>query len=614
MSRAADTLVRWCRRAAGAGLVATLLASGPAFAGDADWTWRGVPKVVAFADVHGAYVELTGLLQAAGVIDRQRHWQAGATHVVSLGDLLDRGADSRQVMDLLMRLQDEAAAAGGALHVVLGNHEAMNLLGDRRYVAAGEYAAFAAEEPAGVRERERAGWLAAHGPGSAAGFDARFPPGYFGYRAALAPDGKYGRWLLGLPVIIVIDGTVYMHGGPSSLLARLSPAAINQRYHAALAGYLDALSAVQASGLVREEDVFAQRPALAAARLAALPADDNGPAMRLAADVQRFTAAAADPLLSVDGPTWYRGAALCNACAETDVLLPVLAGLGARRLVVGHTTVHDARVVTRLDGRVVKLDAGMNVAAYGGRPAALITQRESLEVLYGDTLEQSAALPPEPLYVAPGTVDDAAVAGILSSGTATAAGPQAPGMLNVVVSKDGRSVPAVFVAAPPDAVRRELAAYRLDRLLQLGLVPATAAAVLQGQDGYLQARPARWLGEADASPAAGIRRGWCAIGPQQELLRALDALAGRERSGAEGVLYDADEWTLLASGYAGAFRAGPVKATAAPGPEMRRRLEALDAARLQQALGDTLTGRERGAILARRDAMLQRTAGAAAAH
>ena len=63
---------------------------------------------------------------------------------MSLGDLLDRGGDSRKVMDLLMRLQREASAAGGQMHVVLGNHEAMNLLGDLRYVVAAEYAAYAA--------------------------------------------------------------------------------------------------------------------------------------------------------------------------------------------------------------------------------------------------------------------------------------------------------------------------------------------------------------------------------------------------------------------------------------------------------------------------------------
>ena len=110
--------------------------------------------------------------------------------LVSLGDLLDRGADSRKVMDLLMRLQGEAVAAGGPVHVVLGNHEAMNVLGDLRYVDPGEYAAFANEEPAGRRDALRSGWMARNGPDSAPAFDAKFPPGFFGHRAAFAPDPR----------------------------------------------------------------------------------------------------------------------------------------------------------------------------------------------------------------------------------------------------------------------------------------------------------------------------------------------------------------------------------------------------------------------------------------
>ena len=57
--------------------------------------------------------ELVGLLRESGIVDAQEHWAAGDTHLVSLGDLLDRGADSRRVMDLLMRLQAEASAKGG---------------------------------------------------------------------------------------------------------------------------------------------------------------------------------------------------------------------------------------------------------------------------------------------------------------------------------------------------------------------------------------------------------------------------------------------------------------------------------------------------------------------
>ena len=153
-------------------------------------SYTGVDRVIAFADVHGAYDDLVKLLKAVGVVDGDLHWSGGLTHLVSTGDLLDRGKDSRKVLDLLMRLQGEAATAGGQLHVTLGNHEAMNLLGHVRDVAPGELEAYAAEEPAGVREKERTEWIARNGADSGAKFDQTFPVGYFGHRVTFAKPSK----------------------------------------------------------------------------------------------------------------------------------------------------------------------------------------------------------------------------------------------------------------------------------------------------------------------------------------------------------------------------------------------------------------------------------------
>jgi len=582
-------------------------------------SWRDVGRVVAFADVHGAYAELSGLLQAAGVVDKNLKWSAGRTHVVSLGDLLDRGADSRKVMDLLMRLQREAAATGGQLHVLIGNHEAMDLLGDLRDVSVGEYAAFAAEEPAGTRERLRADWISRNGPDSGSGFDQRFPPGYFGHRAALSPQGRYGQWLLALPAAIAINDTLFMHGGPSKALAGMSLQEINLRYRTALADYLGTLAELETAGLLREDDEFHARPSIALERLAASPVADESIRVKLAAAAQRFQDAYDSPMLRTEGPNWYRGAALCNACSESDVLLPILDGLHLSRLVVGHTVARNSRVATRFDGKVVKLDAGMNRAVYRGRPAALILEDGKATVLYADAPAAPMAIPAEPLYVAPENIDDATAAAALVSGNVTLAGPRAPGVLDAVVESDGRKVPAVFVAAADDSVDRELAAYRLDRLLQLGIVPATAAREVQGQHGYLQARPAQWVTQADVQARSLRGGGWCAMDPQFELVYSFDALTGNEGRTPDRLLFDAQEWMVLATGHDRAFGTGKafpayLKARPpAPGAELRRRLAALTAAQLSKALAGLVNAREQRAILERRDALLALPPTAAAA-
>ena len=172
-----------------------------------EWRVDGVERVVAIADVHGAYTAMVETLQQADVIDEELRWSGGETNLVIVGDLLDRGPRSRDAMDLLMRIEPEALAAGGKVHVLIGNHESMNLIGDMRYVSKDEYLAFADDETAEERERWLASYAVRQG-GSADNevlrkrFNEQFPPGFFALRRAFAPDGHYGKWLLSKPVIL----------------------------------------------------------------------------------------------------------------------------------------------------------------------------------------------------------------------------------------------------------------------------------------------------------------------------------------------------------------------------------------------------------------------------
>src|SRR5207249_3735568 len=66
-------------------------------------------------------------LQDAQLIDAAYFWQAGTASLWFMGDLVDRGPESIAVLDLVMRLQTEAAAVGGSVASLLGNHEMMLL-------------------------------------------------------------------------------------------------------------------------------------------------------------------------------------------------------------------------------------------------------------------------------------------------------------------------------------------------------------------------------------------------------------------------------------------------------------------------------------------------------
>ncbi|MGW3493306.1 metallophosphoesterase [Streptomyces sp. NPDC001020] len=83
-------------------------------------------------DVHGYLDELMTALREKGLINAAGHWSAGTTRLWFLGDFTDRGPDGIGVIDLVMRLSAEAAAAGGYCKALMGNHELL-LLGAKRF-------------------------------------------------------------------------------------------------------------------------------------------------------------------------------------------------------------------------------------------------------------------------------------------------------------------------------------------------------------------------------------------------------------------------------------------------------------------------------------------------
>ncbi|GEB53160.1 hypothetical protein SCA03_57110 [Streptomyces cacaoi] len=83
-------------------------------------------------DVHGYLDELREALRRFGIIDADDRWIAGNARLWFLGDFTDRGPDGVGVIELVMQLSAEAAAAGGYCKALMGNHELL-LLGAKRF-------------------------------------------------------------------------------------------------------------------------------------------------------------------------------------------------------------------------------------------------------------------------------------------------------------------------------------------------------------------------------------------------------------------------------------------------------------------------------------------------
>lgn len=596
-------------------LAFALLLAGPAIGADTTYRLDGVRRVVVVPDVHGAYRELLSVLRETAVIDESLHWRGGDTQLVSLGDLIDRGPDARKVLDLIMRLEREAPQTGGAVHVLLGNHEVMNLVGDLRYVTDAEYAEFAGGDDDRLREATWQRVLDNEPTASRAEFDAVYPAGYFAHRQAFSPNGQYGAWLLTKPFLLVINGTALVHAGLPEMVARLGLEATNATLHSELSEYLRTWQATEeALGLVRPL-AFLERPEIVAGRGAA----EVSKALTKLQDAEVFTPR---------GPTWFRGQALCYPYSEAENLTAALTRLGVAQVVVGHTVSPTGRVISRFDGRVTLLDTGMLQTVYQGEPAALVYEDGQWTVAYADRPGQR--LKPETLPRAVGPrprgMDDDALERWLEQAEVAGIEDLDAGVTEprrVTLRKDGVELRAVFkqlstgpagsesarVLNESDRFEYELAAYRLDRLLGLDMVPVTVPRTINGRRGVLQF----WIdGSINLRNmlAQGLQpSGWCDAAPQYNLMNVFDVLIHNSDRTQENALFTKD-WTLVLIDHTRAFRTytkNPVLLyrgeTRLP-PALAERLKALDRGTLERAIGAYVHRRQIDSLLKRRDLLL----------
>jgi hypothetical protein len=94
-------------------------------------TQDGKAALYIMGDVHGQFERLRQHLHAAGLIKSNLSWSGGTAYLWFIGDYCDRGPDGIAVIELIMGLQPQAAAAGGRVGALCGNHDAMLLAADR---------------------------------------------------------------------------------------------------------------------------------------------------------------------------------------------------------------------------------------------------------------------------------------------------------------------------------------------------------------------------------------------------------------------------------------------------------------------------------------------------
>jgi hypothetical protein len=144
--------------------------------------------ILAISDIESGFGAFRRFLVTHGVADEKLNWNFGKGHLVLVGDFVDRGASSTQVLWGIYKLEQSARKKGGKVHFIIGNHEIKSLQGN--YQSANE------------KYFHIAGMLGKQ-------------------QFQLYDDyALLGRWLASKNVLELINGVAFVHGGLHPDLAK----------------------------------------------------------------------------------------------------------------------------------------------------------------------------------------------------------------------------------------------------------------------------------------------------------------------------------------------------------------------------------------------------------
>jgi hypothetical protein len=331
--------------------------------------WTDVERIIVIGDLHGDYENFEKIIRGKGIelVDSGLHWTGGKTHLVQTGDIMDRGDEAWRILDLLMKLQSEAEAAGGKVHVLIGNHEELNVGGMicryPDYVTWRQFFSFLPDRYRRAREKElerrikraQARNLGQSPEEIAAEFwndiwnDNKNDPESEGWRQYLVGfNDKYGDWLLRRNAAIKINDTIFVHGGISEKYSLWGIEKINDRLRLELAQ-------------MQQVQVYGK------------PLNLKDP----------------EVLYQPEGPLWYRDLATHPEQDMSDEVDRILANLDAKHMVIAHTpqTAVTLKLMKRFNGKVWIVDTGIS-RAYNNNLSALKIENGVFTVWEGDHEEK----------------------------------------------------------------------------------------------------------------------------------------------------------------------------------------------------------------------------------
>ena len=269
-------------------------------------------------------------------------------------------------------------------------------------------------------------------------------------------------------------------------------------------------------------------------------------------------------------------------------------------------------MLERFEGKVIEIDTGMFNAAYRGSGYAVIFENDTVTIAQENSAER-AGLVPHPRRVGErvASLDQETLEGLLREGSIASVSEDDAGRTRVEIEYVGATITAVFTERPRRSGRNpEIAAYRLDQMLDLDLVPVTVEREVEGKAGILQFMPDNARDESYRTRSGQGAGAWCPLPRQWNSMYVFDAIIRNESRVPASMVYSPGNWQMLSIGHADAFGTGRGKPAYLKDRELEFTATWVDALglltedALTEQLADVLSGRQISALARRAQALL----------
>lgn len=272
----------------------------------------------------------------------------GKTHLVQTGDVMDRGPRAKDILDLIRRLEKEAAAAGGMVHFLIGNHEELNIIKGAfryNYIPIKQFKDFLPADYVAAKE-ERFKEKAGNGGDLTKLWDETWNDKSVQRLYTRTFNKDYGRWIAEHNAVIKINDTVFLHAGFSEQFSNWKLETINAVLTKELKNNIDDI-----------DSFIGEANSLGNARI----------------------------VNKSQGPLWYRDLVMKEQDLMQEEFDRILANLGAKSMVVAHTPLSSAVSVdymNRFGNRLFMIDTSISsfMGMGEGRPSALIIENGKFRV------------------------------------------------------------------------------------------------------------------------------------------------------------------------------------------------------------------------------------------